>query len=181
MWKVLKICSSLFVTCDYGVKEKRFWKDKDLRRFTPLHNPSNGVQHFVWRCQNKGLYEESSLYQFGWFHHWFFFVDRHAFPTKNRLFFKWKIREKNAESSWNIFTFVTFLIMSSVMPLEQRLPKRGDAYYWEFPSPRPSITLRKAPAKVYFVFYSPVILRKRKKKKRGNEFQKTKQLLHFKK
>jgi hypothetical protein len=66
--------------------------------------------------------------------------------------------------------------------LEQGLPKRGDAYYWEFPSSRPSITLRKAQAKVYFIFYLPVILRKRKKKKRGNKFQKTtKQLLHFKK
>jgi hypothetical protein len=51
------------------------------------------------------------------------------------------------------------------MRLDQRLPKRGDTYYWEFPSPRLSITLRKAPAKVYFIFYLPVILRKRKKEK----------------
>jgi hypothetical protein len=35
--------------------------------------------------------------------------------------------------------------------------------------------------KFILFFNSPVILRKRKKKKRGNEFQKTKQLLHFKK
>jgi hypothetical protein len=41
--------------------------------------------------------------------------------------------------------------------------------------------LRKAPAKVYFIIYLPVILRKRKKKKRAIEFQKKKQLLHFKK
>ncbi len=68
-----------FVICDYGVQKKRFWKDKDLKRFTPLHNPSNGVQHFVWNCQNKWLYEESSLYQFGWFHHLDFFCGKTRF------------------------------------------------------------------------------------------------------
>jgi hypothetical protein len=64
-----------FVICDYGFQKKRFWKDKDLRRFTPLHNPSNGVQHFVWNCQNKWLYEESSIN----FHHWIFFLWKDTF------------------------------------------------------------------------------------------------------
>jgi hypothetical protein len=104
------------------------------------------------------------------------FFQQKIIPSSNE-----KLEKKMQNLVETFLLFVTFLIMSSVMPLEQRLPKRGDAYYWEFPSPRPSITLRKAPAKVYFIFYSPVILRKRKKKKRGNEFQKTKQLLHFKK
>ncbi len=33
---------------DYGVEKKRHICEK-----TPLHNPSNGLQHFVWNCQGK--------------------------------------------------------------------------------------------------------------------------------
>ncbi len=157
-----------------------YWKDKDLRRFTPLHNnPSNGVQHFVWNCQNKQLYEESSLYQFGWFHHWIFWVERQVFPTKNHPSSNEKMEKKNAESRWNIFLISDFLHYVECNALGAKTS--GDAYYWEFPSPRPSITLRKAPAKVYFIIYLPVILRKRKKKKRAIEFQKKKTIVTFQK
>jgi hypothetical protein len=82
----------------------------------------------------------------------FFFGERHVFPTKNIPSSNEKLEKKMQNLGETFLLFVTFLIMLSVMPLEQRLPKRGDAYYWEFPSPRPSITLRKALAKVYFIF-----------------------------
>jgi hypothetical protein len=105
------------------------------------------------------------------------FFQQKIIPSSNE-----KMEKKMQNLGETFLLFMTFSIMLSVTALEQRRPKRGDAYYSEFPCPRPSITLRKAQAKVYFIFYLPVILRKRKKKKRGNEFQKTtKQLLHFKK
>jgi hypothetical protein len=59
------------------------------------------------------------------------FSNKKIIPSSNE-----KLEKKMQNLGETFLLFVTFLIMSSVMPLEQRLPKRGDAYYWEFPSPR---------------------------------------------
>jgi hypothetical protein len=72
----------------------------------------------------------------------FFLVERHVFQQKIIPSSNEKLEKKMQNLGETFLLLVTFSIMWSVMPLEQRLPKRGDAYYWEFPSPRPSITLR---------------------------------------
>jgi hypothetical protein len=88
------------------------------------------------------------------------FFEQKIIPSSNE-----KLEKKMQNLGETILLFVTFSIMSSVMPLEQRLPKRGDAYYWEFPSPRPSITLHKPQAKVYFNFLFAIYLEEKKKEK----------------
>ncbi len=181
VWKVSKICSSLFVTCDYGVKEKRFWKDEDLRRFTPLHNLSNGVQQFVWNCQNKRLYEESSLYQFGWFHDWIFFGGKTRFPTKNHPFFKWKIRKKNAESRWNIFTISDFLHYVECNALGAKTSQKRGCLLLGIPQSEAIHHLALSMGKSLFYFVFASYLEEKKKEKERQWISKNKTIVTFQK
>jgi hypothetical protein len=60
--KVLKICSSFFITHNYDFLFFKTDPEKHKSNETPLHNPLYGPQHFVWNCQGREPYKESSLY-----------------------------------------------------------------------------------------------------------------------